>query len=72
MASPKFSLIFVTPQEFKKCRKASAEAATIASLPVTGATCKLPRKFSAAVGVVSKLKKKNESLATSSHDSTLR
>jgi hypothetical protein len=73
MASPKFSFLLVTPEEFENCRKASDGdgAATTASLPVTGAACKPPRKFSAAVGVVSKLQKKNESLDTSSYDSTL-
>ncbi len=73
MASPKYSFIFVTPEEFENCRKASGGAATTASLPVTGrgAACQPPRTFSAPVGVMSKLKKKNESLATSSHDSTL-
>ncbi len=70
MASPKLSFIFVTPEEFENCRKASAEAATTASLPVTVTACKHPR-FLALVGVVSKLKKTNESLDTSSHDSTL-
>jgi hypothetical protein len=71
MASPKFYFIFVTPEKFENCRKASDGAATTASLPVTGAACKPPRKFSAPVGVVCKLKKKNESLTISSHDSTL-
>jgi hypothetical protein len=52
-------------------------ADTTASLPVTGAACEPPRKFSAPVtglspvGVLSRLKKKNELLATSSHDSIL-
>jgi hypothetical protein len=64
MASPKFYFIFVTPEEFENC---NAEAATTASLPVTGAACKPPRKFSVPAGVVSQLKKKNESLANSSH-----
>jgi hypothetical protein len=36
------------------------QTATTASLPVTVTACKHPRKFSAPVGVVSKLKKKNE------------
>ena len=71
MASPKYSFIFVTPEEFENCRTASDGAATTASWPVTGAACQPPRTFSAPVGVMSKLKKKNESLAISSHDSTL-
>jgi hypothetical protein len=58
MASPKFYFIFITPQEFENRRKASAVAATTAALPLTGAARKPPRKFSAPVGVVSKLKKK--------------
>jgi hypothetical protein len=33
MASPKFSFIFITPEEFENCRKVSAEAARTASLP---------------------------------------
>jgi hypothetical protein len=57
MASHNFSFIFVT-DEFENCRKASAEAATTASLPVNGTACKPPRKFLDPVGVVSKLKKK--------------
>jgi hypothetical protein len=59
MASHIFSFIVVTPEEYDNCQKAeeSARAATTASLPVTGAACKPPRKFSAPVGVVSKLKK---------------
>jgi hypothetical protein len=36
-----------------------ARAATTASLPVTGAACKPPRKLSAPVVVVPKLKKKS-------------
>jgi hypothetical protein len=72
MASPKFSFTIITPQEFENCRKASAEAATTASLPVDPVTsCKPPRKFSAPVGVVTRLKKTKEPSATSSHDSTL-
>ncbi len=63
MASPKFSFIFVTPEEFENCRKASDGVAATASLPVTDAAYKPPRKFSAPVGVVSKLKKRNESRA---------
>ena len=61
MASHNFSFIVVTPEEFENRMKADecARAATAASLPVTGAACKAPRKFSAPVGVVSKLKKKN-------------
>jgi hypothetical protein len=71
MASPKFSFTFITPQEFENCRKASAVGAATASLPVDPVTaCKPPRKFSAPVCVVSKLKKK-EPLATSSLDCTL-
>jgi hypothetical protein len=59
MASPKFSNTFITPQEFESCRNASAEAATTASLPAVPVTaCKPPRKFSAPVGVVTKVKKK--------------
>jgi hypothetical protein len=74
MALHNFSFIVVTPEEFENCHRASAEVAStpsLDSLPVTSATCKPPSKFSAPVGVVSKLKKKNESLAISSHDSTL-
>jgi hypothetical protein len=59
MASPKFSFVFVTPEEFENHCKASDGAASTASLPVTGAACKPPRKYSAPVGVVSKLKKKS-------------
>ena len=60
MASHKFSFIVVTPEEYENCQKAeeSARAATTASLPVTGAACKPPRKLSVPVSVVSKLKKK--------------
>jgi hypothetical protein len=66
MAPPKFSFTVITPQIFENRRKASAVAATTVALPG-----KPPRNFSAPVGVVSKLKEKNESLAISSHDSTL-
>jgi hypothetical protein len=69
MASPNF--VFVTTEESENCRTASAEAATTASLPVTCAACKPSSKFSAPVGVVSQLKKKNESLANCSHVCTL-
>ena len=61
MASHIFSFIvvrLVTSEEFENCRIASDGAAATASLPVTGAACKPPGKFSAAVGVVSKLKRK--------------
>jgi hypothetical protein len=71
MASPKISCTFITPLEYENGRMARAEAATTASVPVYPVTaCKPPRRFSAPVGVVSKLKKR-EPLATSSHDSTL-
>jgi hypothetical protein len=57
MALPKFSFtVFftvITQEEFDDRRKATALAATTAALPA-----KPPRKFSAPVGVVSKLKKK--------------
>jgi hypothetical protein len=36
MDSPKFSFIFVTPEEFENCRKAGDGAATTAALLVTG------------------------------------
>jgi hypothetical protein len=58
MASPNFSPIFVTQQEFENRRKDSAVAAATAALPVTGAACKPPRKFSAPVRVMSKPKEK--------------
>ncbi len=69
MASHKFSFIVVTPEEFEDRMKADecARAATAASLPVTGAACKL----SAPERVVPKLKKKNESLPVRSHHSSL-
>jgi hypothetical protein len=54
MASPIFSFTFITPREFENRRKASAVTATTAALPG-----KPPRKFSAPVGVVSRLKKKS-------------
>ena len=73
MASHNFSFIVVTPEEFENRMKAEecARAATTASLPVTGAACKPPRKLSAPERVVPKLKKKNESLPVRSHRSSL-
>jgi hypothetical protein len=57
MSLPNFPFTFITPQEIENCRKAGAEAATTLSAdPVTA--CKPSRKFSAPVGVVTKLKKK--------------
>jgi hypothetical protein len=56
MDSPIFSFTFITPQELenrRNRRKASAVTLTTAALPG-----KPPHKFSAPVGVVSKLKKK--------------
>jgi hypothetical protein len=77
MVSPKFSFYFHRStilresQEFENCCKARDEAATTVSLPVDPVTaCQPTGKFTASVGVVSKLKKKEPS-ATSSHDSTL-
>ena len=62
MASHNFSFIVVTPEEFENRMKADecARAATTASLPVTGAACKPPRKLSAPV-VVPKLRVKKQS-----------
>jgi hypothetical protein len=63
MASHNFSFIVVTPEEFENRMKADecARAATTASLPVTGAACKPPRKLSAPVVVVPKLRVKKKS-----------
>jgi hypothetical protein len=60
MGLTKFSFTVITQEEFDDRRKATALAATTAVLPA-----KLPRKFSAPVGLVSKLKKETESLSCS-------
>jgi hypothetical protein len=57
MASPKFSFTFITQQEYDDRRKASAVAATTTEFKLPG---KPPCTISVPVGVVSKLKKKNE------------
>ncbi len=63
MASHNFSFIVVTPEEFENRMKADecARAAAAASLPVTGAACKPPRKLSAPVVVMPKLQVKKKS-----------
>ncbi len=57
MALTKLSFTVITQEEFDNHRKAAALAATTAALPAKPA-----RKFSAPVGVVSKLKKETELL----------
>jgi hypothetical protein len=66
MALPKFSFTVISQEESDACRKEEAVAATTAAVPAQS-----PRQFSAPVGVVSKLKKKTESLACTNLDFTL-
>ncbi len=71
MASHKFSFTFIAPLAYDNGRTARAEAATTASVYVDPVTaCEPPLRFSATVGMLSKLKRK-EPLATSSHDTNL-
>jgi hypothetical protein len=55
MALPKFSFNVISQEEFDARLKERAVAATTAALPVQP-----PRRFSAPVGVVSKIKKKSD------------
>ena len=66
MALPKFSFNVISQEEFDARLKERAVAATTAALPVQP-----PRRFSAPVGVVSKIKKKSDSSFSTLLDFTL-
>jgi hypothetical protein len=66
MALPKFSFNVISQEEFDARLKERAVAAATAAWPVQP-----PRRFSAPVGVVSKLKKKSDSSFSTLNDYTL-